>query len=147
MFLHKIPEGIAAGLSLGVAMGKAPGEDRQKAIAAAISLALGIGFQDIPEGFAVALPIREITGSSCRGFVFGMLSGVSEPVFGVIAMYIASLMQSLDPWGLAFAGGCMTYVVLDDLLPDAIAENYQRVTTFSVLFGFVLMMILDVTIG
>ena len=118
-------------------------EERQKAIAA-ISLALGIGFQDIPEGFAVALPIREITGSSCRGFVFGMLSGVSAPVFGVIAMDTASLIRSLDAWGLAFAGGCMTYVVLDDLLPDAIAGP---VTTFSVLFGLVLVMIIDVTIG
>jgi ZIP family zinc transporter len=104
--IHNIPEGVACGLTFGHAL-KQEGEERTKAIASAVGLAIGIGIQDVPEGAAVSIPIREISGSTLRGFVYGVLSGLVEPVAAGLALVISSFLKMIDPWALGFSGGAM----------------------------------------
>jgi ZIP family zinc transporter len=138
--IHNIPEGVACGLSFGVALKKS-GEDQTQAIATSIGLAIGIGIQDIPEGAAVSLPIREISGSVLRGFIYGVLSGLVEPVGATAALGISTFLQMIDPWALAFSGGAMIYVTIEELVPEAMRGPHPLVSIWMFVVGFVLMMI------
>jgi ZIP family zinc transporter len=104
--VHNIPEGIACGLVFRHAL-KKDGEERSKTIASAVGLAIGIGIQDFPEGAAVSLPIREISGSVWRGFFYGVLSGLVEPIAASLSLAISSFLEMIEPWTLAFSGGVM----------------------------------------
>lgn len=142
--LHNIPEGMSVGLLF--AMAAQQGGD-PALMGMAIALALGIGIQNIPEGAAVALPLRAEGMSAPKAFAMGALSGLAEPVFGILVVLFAGLIAPYMPWMLAFAAGAMMYVVVEELIPEANLGKYSNAGTLSVMIGFLLMMILDVALG
>ena len=134
--LHNIPEGMAVGLAFALA-------EEGDGLAAAAALALGIGIQNFPEGAAVALPLLREGESRSRAFCTGMASGAVEPLFGVFAVLVAAGMNALMPWLLGFAAGAMLYVSVEELIPQA----HSRSGTCGFVFGFLVMMVLDVALG
>ena len=141
--LHNIPEGMAVGLAFALA---AQDNDNVQ-LAAAVALAIGIGVQNIPEGAAIALPLRQEGMSRSKAFLYGMLSGIVEPIFGILTVLIAGSVIALMPWLLAFAAGAMLYVVVEELIPEAHLGDVPHLGTFGVMAGFLIMMILDVALG
>lgn len=141
--VHNIPEGLAVGCAFGaaVAIGEAG------AYASALGLAIGIGIQNFPEGASVALPLRSAGRSRIRSFAYGALSGIVEPIFAVVGFFLAVYVSALQPWLLAFAAGAMIFVVVNDLIPDAGLRAFPALGTWGIMFGFVMMMILDVALG
>lgn len=133
--LHNIPEGMAAGLAFALA---ADGEG----LAAALALALGIGIQNFPEGAAVSLPLRSRGMGRGKAFLWGMVSGAVEPVFGMLAVFAASLVHPAMPWLLSFSAGAMLYVTAHELCPEAA----DRPGSLAFIGGFALMMALDVAL-
>ena len=140
--LHNIPEGMAVGLAFAM-IGVGP----SATLAGAVALAIGIGIQNFPEGAAVALPLKKDGLSNRKAFWFGTGSGAVEPVFGFIAAFIAGSVVGIMPWILAFAAGCMMYVVVEELIPEAHLGESSNVGTLGVMFGFLVMMVLDVALG
>jgi ZIP family zinc transporter len=138
--IHNAPEGAACGLVFGHAF-KATGADQTTAIRTAIALCIGIGLQDIPEGAAVALPVRELTGSTWKGFIAGVLSGAVEPIAGGIALAMTRFFEAIDPWALGFSAGAMLYVTLEELVPDAMGGSRPRLSLWVMLLGFLAMTI------
>ncbi len=138
--LHNIPEGMAVGLSFALA---AQGED----FSAAMALAVGIGIQNLPEGAAVSLPLRQEGMSRRKAFGRGVLSGFVEPVFGILVVLGYGFIQPVMPFLLSFAAGAMLYVVVEELIPEAHLDVHADYGTISVMAGFLLMMVLDVTLG
>lgn len=142
--LHNIPEGMAVGLSFA----NAYLEGGQNAnYAAAFALAIGIGIQNFPEGAAIALPLRKEGVKSWKAFVCGSLSGIVEPIFGVLTVLLAAYLNPIMPWLLAFAAGAMIYVVVEELIPEAHLGEHSHVGTMGVMAGFLVMMVLDVALG
>lgn len=141
--LHNIPEGMAVGFALGSALHSGG----NIAIAGAIGLAVGIAIQNIPEGLAVALPVYKHTQSKNKAFLFGMLSGIVEPIFAFISILLASQIKVLLPWFLAFSAGSMIFVSVEDLIPDAKESQNSHAGTWGFIVGFLVMMILDVVLG
>lgn len=142
--LHNIPEGMAVGLSFALAA-QHGGDSALYASAAA--LCLGIGIQNFPEGAAIALPLRQEGMSSAKAFLFGSVSGIVEPVFGVLVVLMTGSIQPLMPWLLSFAAGAMLYVVVEELIPAARLGEHSHTATLGVMGGFLVMMILDVALG
>lgn len=142
--LHNIPEGMAVGLSFALA---AQHQNDPTMYLAAFSLALGMGLQNFPEGSAIALPLRQEGMSPLKSFVCGSLSGVVEPIFGLLVVLIAVDIQPLMPWLLSFAAGSMLYVVVEELIPEAHLGEHSHIGTMGVVGGFLIMMILDVALG
>lgn len=134
--LHNIPEGMAVGLAFALA-------SESGSPAGAIALAAGVGLQNFPEGAAISLPLRQEGLSRRRAFSAGAMSGVVEPVFGVLAALFAAAAAPLLPWLLSFAAGAMLYVTVEELIPQA----HSRTGTCSFLAGFLLMMTLDTALG
>jgi ZIP family zinc transporter len=141
--LHNIPEGMAVGLAFALAAQHGD----TAAMYSAVALALGIGIQNFPEGAAISLPIRQEGVSVKKAFLFGCLSGVVEPVFGLLMVFIAGFIAPYMPWLLAFAAGAMMYVVVEELIPEAHLGEHSNTGTLAVMAGFLLMMILDVALG
>ena len=141
--LHNIPEGMAVGLSFALAVQ----EKSNSTILAAVTLAVGIGVQNFPEGAAVSLPLHQEGISKKRAFLWGSLSGIVEPIGGVVTVLLAGTIQYLLPWLLAFAAGAMIYVVVDELIPDARKDKKSNVGTIGAMAGFLIMMTLDVALG
>lgn len=141
--LHNIPEGMAVGLSFARAAQHTDGVFN----AAALALALGIGLQNFPEGAAISLPLRQEGFSSFRSFVYGSLSAIVEPIFGILVVLIADSITPWMPWLLSFAAGSMLYVVVEELIPEAHLGEHSHIGTMGVMAGFVVMMILDVALG
>ena len=141
--LHNIPEGMAVGLSFALAA-QHGGEG---AVAGAMALAIGMGIQNFPEGAAISLPLRQEGFSRRRSFLYGALSGVVEPVFGILVVLAAGGIQPLMPWLLAFAAGAMMYVVVEELIPEAHLGDHSNLGTLGVMGGFLVMMVLDVALG
>lgn len=141
--IHNIPEGLAVGLAFGAAA--VSGEP--SAYYAALGLAIGMSIQNFPEGAAIALPMKVATGSKHKSFLFGMGSGAVEPIAAIIGYILASEVAILHPWMLGFAAGAMIFVVAEDLIPDSSINEFPHAGTWGVMFGFVLMMILDVALG
>lgn len=141
--MHNIPEGLAVGFAFGAAA--ALGESA--AYVSALGLAIGIGIQNLPEGAAVSLPMKSATGSKHKAFAFGAGSGAVEPIFALIGYFLAAYLTVLQPWLLSFAAGAMIFVVAEDLIPDSKLAERPHLGTWSVMIGFVLMMILDVALG
>ena len=141
--LHNIPEGMSVGLLFVVA-----GQTGDPvALSAAFALALGMGIQNVPEGAAVALPLRQEGYSAKKAFAFGALSGLSEPLLGILVFLCASWITPFMPWLLAFSAGAMMYVVVEELIPEAHLGEHSNIGTLSVMAGFVLMMTLDCALG
>ncbi len=142
--IHNIPEGMAVGLAFSLAMSE-PSDPALFSGAAA--LALGIGIQNYPEGTAVALPLLRDGMKKKNAFLTGSLSAAVEPLFGVLAAIVATFVTPLMPLLLAFAAGTMIYVVVQELLPEAQSCDEGKTATLGFIAGFLLMMILDVSLG
>jgi ZIP family zinc transporter len=141
--LHNIPEGLA----VGVAFGAAASNLTITSLAAAISLAIGIGIQNFPEGMAVSLPLRGEGLSRQKSFWYGQLSGLVEPVAGVVGALMVTIFTGLLPYALSFAAGAMIFVVIEDIIPECQREGNIDLATLTAMIGFTLMMILDVALG
>ena len=138
--LHNIPEGMAVGLACALAAG---GGSSSVTLAGAMALCLGMGLQNFPEGAAISLPLRREGLSRPKSFVYGALSGIVEPIGGILAVLIAGSVTPLMPWFLSFAAGAMIYVVVEELVPQA----HSKAGTCGFVGGFLIMMILDVALG
>ena len=144
--LHNIPEGLAVGVLFGAA---ASGVDPTgtATILGAISLALGIGIQNFPEGTAVSMPLRREGVSVGKSFWYGQLSGIVEPISAVIGAAAVLMIQPILPYALAFAAGAMIYVVIEELIPESQLHGNTDLATLGTMVGFSVMMILDVALG
>jgi ZIP family zinc transporter len=141
--LHNFPEGLAVGVAFG---GVAAGYP-SASIAGAIALALGIGIQNFPEGIAVAMPLRTSEVSPLKSWWYGQLSGIVEPIAGVLGAAAVVAFRPILPYAMAFAAGAMIFVVVEDLVPEAHAEGNVDLATLGVMVGFAVMMTLDVALG
>ncbi len=141
--IHNIPEGLA----IGVAFGSLAYNVTGSSILSALTLALGIGLQNFPEGSAVSLPLRREGYSRKKAFFYGQLSGIVEPISAVIGTILVLKIKTILPFLLSFAAGSMIYVVVEELIPESQTNQKKDLMAFFTLFGFVLMMILDVTLG
>ena len=138
--IHNVPEGLSVGIAFGVALSQ---QNNAALLMGALLLAIGIGIQNIPEGAVVSLPIKSETGSSGKAFLFGMLSGAVEPVAAVLGLFLAMQIQGIMPWALAFAAGCMIYVVAEEMIPEMTSEGHDHYGVWSFIFGFIIMLALD----
>lgn len=141
--LHNIPEGLAVGVAFGAVAVGYP----NASITAAIALSIGIGIQNFPEGLAVSVPLRREKLSRWKCFVYGQFSGMVEPVFGVLGALLVVTMRSILPYALAFAAGAMIYVVIEELIPEVHENKNIDLATMGAIFGFIVMMSLDVALG
>ena len=141
--LHNFPEGLAVGVAFGAAAGGVEGAG----IGGAIALAIGIGLQNFPEGTAVAMPLRREGLSRGKAFFLGQLSGIVEPMAGVLGAWLVLVARAILPYALAFAAGAMIFVVVEELVPEAQAEGNANLATAGTMLGFAIMMILDVALG
>ncbi|XP_051523258.1 zinc transporter ZIP11-like isoform X1 [Myxocyprinus asiaticus] len=140
--IHNIPEGLAVGVGFG-AIGKTPSATFESAR----NLAIGIGIQNFPEGLAVSLPLRGSGVSTWRSFWYGQLSGMVEPLAGLLGAVAVVVAEPLLPYALAFAAGAMVYVVVDDIIPEAQASGNGKLASWTSILGFIVMMSLDVGLG
>ena len=141
--LHNIPEGMAVGV---VYAGWVAGEAGVSQ-AAALALALGIALQNFPEGAIVSMPLRAAGMPKAKTFWYGVMSGAVEPVASLITIAAASAVTSVLPYMLAFAAGAMFYVVVKELIPEMTEGDSSDIGTVFFVFGFTLMMALDVALG
>ncbi len=140
--LHNIPEGLAVGVAFG-AIGLMP----EATVAGAGVLAIGIGLQNFPEGLAVSMPLRREGLSRSKAFFFGQLSAVVEPIFALIGAALVYFMRPLLPYALAFAAGAMIFVVVEEVIPESQSNGHGDISTMGLLFGFAVMMVLDVALS
>lgn len=143
MTIHNIPEGMSLGLLFSIA--STTGDPA--AFGMAIALAIGMGIQNVPEGAAVALPLLQEGVSAPKAFALGALSGLMEPIFGLLVVLLAGVVTPYMPWMLAFSAGAMMFVVVEELIPEAHLGEQSNAGTLAVLVGFLVMMILDVALG
>lgn len=141
--IHNIPEGLAVGVAFGALAGNATPE----AIGGAIALAFGIGLQNFPEGAAVSIPLRREGFLRFRAFWYGQLSGIVEPVAGVLGAILVLMIKPLLPYALSFAAGAMIFVVIEELIPESQMGNETDISTIGAMIGFAVMMLLDVSLG
>jgi len=141
--IHNIPEGLAVGVAFGALAADLPAAS----FGGAVALAVGIGIQNFPEGTAVSVPLRREGFSMLKSFWYGQLSGVVEPMAGVLGAVAVVFMQPILPYALAFAAGAMIYVVIEELIPESQAEKHSDVATVGAMMGFAVMMTLDVALG
>ena len=134
--IHNFPEGLAVGVGFG-------GGD----IANGTSLAIGIGLQNMPEGLAVALPLLGLGYSRLKAIGIATLTGLVEPVGGLLGVGAVTIFQPILPIGLAFAAGAMLFVISDEIIPETHAKGRSRLATFGIIIGFVIMMSLDNLLG
>ena len=141
---HNIPEGMAIGLAFALAA-QNPGD--AALFSGAAALTVGIAIQNFPEGTAVALPLAQSGMGRKKAFLYGSMSAMVEPVFGVLAAALAGAVRPAMPWFLSFAAGAMIYVVVQELIPEARACEDEKAGTLGFVVGFLVMMILDVALG
>lgn len=134
--IHNFPEGLAVGVGFG-------GGD----IGAGTSLAIGIGLQNLPEGLAVAMPLLALGYSRWSAIGIATLTGLVEPVGGVLGVGAVTLFSPVLPFGLAFAAGAMLFVISDEIIPETHSKGKSRLATFGVMIGFVIMMAMDNLLG
>lgn len=141
--LHNIPEGLAVGVAFG-ALALNPDVGM---LAGAVALAIGIGIQNFPEGAAVSIPLRRESFSRLKAFNYGQISGVVEPIAGVIGAYLVLTIEPLLPYALSFAAGAMIFVVIEELIPESQTGQETDWSTVGAMLGFATMMVLDVALG
>lgn len=140
--LHNIPEGMAVGVAFGGAAAALAGPGSLGAVV----LAMGIGLQNFPEGASVSLPLRREGCSRAKSFFYGQLSGMVEPAAGVVGALAAVAAESILPFLLAFSAGAMIAVCASELIPES-SRSHKNLATLGVILGFLVMMVLDVTLG
>ncbi len=141
--LHNIPEGLAVGVLFGGVAAGIP----QATIAGAITLAIGIGIQNFPEGIAVSMPLRRMGMSRWKSFMYGQSSALVEPVAAVVGALAVTFFTPILPYALAFAAGAMIFVVVEEVIPETQQDNNTDIATLGFIGGFVVMMTLDVALG
>lgn len=141
--LHNFPEGLAVGVAFGAVAAGFP----SATLPAAVALTIGLGIQNLPEGMAVALPVRRMGLSRVKSFWYGQMSGMVEPVAGVLGAAIVIVAQAVLPYALAFAAGAMIFVVIEEVIPEAQHSGNTDLTTLGAMLGFAVMMVLDVGLG
>lgn len=141
--LHNFPEGLAVGVAFGAAAAGFP----EASVASAIALAIGIGIQNFPEGLAVSAPLRRENMSRRKSFFYGQASGIVEPFAGVLGALAVIMVRPILPYALAFAAGAMIFVVGEELIPESHQGSNGDLATLGLLFGFSVMMVLDVALG
>lgn len=141
--LHNIPEGMAVGV---VFAGWMTGSS-EISLSGAFVLSLGIAIQNFPEGAIISMPLRAHGVSSGRAFGAGVLSGVVEPIFGLITIVAASFVIPVLPYLLSFAAGAMFYVVVEELIPEMAQGKHSDVGVLCFTTGFTLMMMMDVALS
>ncbi|WGV17539.1 ZIP family metal transporter [Fuscovulum ytuae] len=134
--IHNIPEGLAVGVGFG-----------QGGIEGGLPLGLGIGLQNLPEGLAVAVALRGEGYSGRRAFTVAALTGLVEPMGGLLGAAIVTVSAALLPWGLAFAAGAMLYVISHEIIPETHRSGHQNRATLGLALGLVVMLFLDVTLA
>ena len=138
--LHNIPEGLVIGVAFGSLI------YNTEPISSAIILALGIGIQNFPEGTAVSVPLKREGMSNIKAFIIGSLSGIVEPISGVIGCILALNIKTLLPFLLSFAAGAMIYVDVEEIIPESQTKKRTDLLAIFTIIGFSLMMILDITL-
>ncbi|WP_017301719.1 ZIP family metal transporter [Nodosilinea nodulosa] len=133
--LHNFPEGLAVGVGFGGAQ------------VGAVALAAGIGLQNIPEGLVVAIALREIGYSPRYAFAVSSLTGLIEPVGGLMGAAVVTFAQTGLPWAMGFAAGAMLFVIVDEIIPEIDQKAFGQRGTVGILGGFVTMMFLDIALG
>jgi len=141
--LHNIPEGLAVGVAFGAVAANFP----SASLAGAVALAIGIGIQNFPEGAAVSIPLRREGFTRLKSFIYGQASGIVEPIAGVIGAVAVIVMKPILPYALSFAAGAMIFVVVEELIPESQQDSKTDISTIGAMIGFVIMMILDVSLG
>lgn len=134
--IHNFPEGLSIGVSFGGGN-----------VANGLSVMTGISLQDMPEGLAVAVALVGRGYSRGRAFVIAMLTGMVEPLGGVLGAAAVTISSGLLPWGLTFAAGAMLYIISHEIVPETHRNGHQDRATAGLIFGLILMMVLDVTLG
>ena len=141
--LHNIPEGLA----IGVAFGSISYGIKGATALSALMLAIGIGIQNFPEGTAVSLPLRREGFSRKKAFLIGGLTGIVEPISGIIGALLVLKVRFVLPFLLAFAAGAMIYVVVEELIPESQSNDSKDLMALFTIIGFAIMMVLDVALG
>ena len=136
MIIHNFPEGVAVGVSFGI------GDS-----SSGMAVALAIGLQNMPEGLAVAMPLMREKYSRVRALWYATLTGLVEPVGGLLGVILVSASHAFLPWGLSFAAGAMLFVVSDEMIPESHRREFAREATLGLISGFILMMFLDTIFG
>jgi ZIP family zinc transporter len=133
--LHNFPEGMSVGVSYGDSFSRG------------LAVSFGIGLQNVPEGLAVAAALITDGFSQKRAFLLALLTGLVEPIGGLVGALLVSVSDTLLPWGLSFAGGAMLFVISGEVIPETHQEGTERLSTLSLVVGFIVMMWLDVVLG
>ena len=141
--LHNIPEGLAVGVLFGGVAAGIP----EASIAGAVTLAIGIGIQNFPEGIAVSMPLRRMGMSRRKSFMYGQSSALVEPIFGVLGAVAVTFFTPILPYALAFAAGAMIFVVVEEVIPETQQDKNTDIATLGFIGGFIVMMTLDVALG
>lgn len=141
--LHNIPEGMAVGVVLAGAIYG----NQVLTFAGALTLSIGIAIQNFPEGAIISMPLRAEGISKKSSFLYGLLSGIVEPIAAIITILFAKLVTPILPYVLSFAAGAMIYVVVEELIPESQDDNHSNLATIALAVGFVLMMILDICLS
>ncbi len=142
--IHNIPEGLAVGVAFGAL---AHSMDIGMELGGAIALAIGMGIQNAPEGFAVSMPLRRHGFSKFKSWQWGQLSAIVEPIFAVIGAAIVISIYPILPYALAFAAGAMIFIVVEEVIPESQSGGNTDLATMGLILGFIVMMILDVSLG
>lgn len=141
--LHNIPEGLAVGVAFGALKANLPAAS----FAGAVALAIGIGIQNFPEGTAVSVPLRREGLSRFKCFWYGQLSGIVEPLAGVIGAAAVIIVTPILPYAMSFAAGAMIFVVIEELIPESQLSKDTDIATIGGMLGFAVMMFLDIALG
>lgn len=134
--IHNFPEGMATGVGFGT-----------ENIGDGLALALGIGIQNMPEGLAVALSLMREKYTVRYAFIVAALTGLVEPVGAVLGFGLVNIFKPVLPVVLASAAGAMLFVICDEIIPETHSKGYEREASYGIIFGFVIMMILDILLG
>ena len=141
--LHNIPEGMA----VGVVFAGVLAQNTTITLAGAFALSIGIAIQNFPEGAIISMPLKNEGMSKPKAFLYGTLSGIVEPIGAIITILLTGIVTPILPYLLSFAAGAMIYVVVEELIPESQVGEHSNIGTIGVAIGFVIMMILDVTLG
>ncbi|OUL30667.1 ZIP family metal transporter [Nostoc sp. T09] len=134
--IHNFPEGLAVGVNFG-----------NNNISDGIPVALGIGLQNIPEGLVVALSLVAEKYSAGYAVWISLLTGLVEPIGGLIGLGVVNIANFILPWAMAFAAGAMLFVISDEIIPESHRQGLEKEGTIGVMVGFVIMMFLDTALG
>lgn len=134
--IHNFPEGLATGVGFGAGN-----------ISDGITIATGIAIQNLPEGLAVALSLRGVGYSKKEAIIISALTGFVEPIAALLGLGLVSIFKPLLGFILAFAGGAMLFVISDEIIPETHRNGFEREATYGIMIGFIIMLILDVSLG